>query len=341
MIIPDLNTTERRILDQIQAGFPLESEPYKVLGNTLELNSSEMLEHIRQLKQTGYLRQICGIFDGKRLGYHSALIALEIAPEKIENAVKIINAHPGVSHNYARNHIFNLWFTLAVPTQQQLQSHAQRIKELSECKRMLILPAITTYKIGVRFSMIDSQEKNNNYQTPNVVIPEKEITMEDIPFIQILQEDFPENEKPYEVMAKQLGITEENLLQKIHEYLKWGYIRRVAGLLHHRKAGYTANAMVVWQIPPNECDAIGKIFATRNFVTHCYQRREVPEFPYSLYTMVHAQTQEECEERIQWLQQDAPTYPHQTIYSTQEFKKRRVLYYSPILTDWENQYGIR
>ena len=111
----ELDDLDRELLNAVQWDFPLEPRPYAALGERLGIPEPEVRERIAKVKDAGVLRQLSAIFDTRALGYSSALVAAKIDPEHIDEAAAIISEHPGVSHNYKRNHAYNLWYTIAVP----------------------------------------------------------------------------------------------------------------------------------------------------------------------------------------------------------------------------------
>ena len=110
-----MDKLDTEILNEIQWKFPLVAKPFDEIARKFEISPDEVKEKLIQLKRKGVLRQLSAIFDTRKLGYTSSLVAMEIEPDKLEHVAHQINKHPGVSHNYEREHEFNLWFTLAVP----------------------------------------------------------------------------------------------------------------------------------------------------------------------------------------------------------------------------------
>jgi len=112
-----MSDLEKNLLNEIQLDIPVAERPFQFLGERLGVSEEEVLSAIHRLKKEGVIRQISAIFDTRSLGYESSLIAARIKQEKLDEAAAIISTHPGVTHNYARNHAFNLWYTVAVPPQ--------------------------------------------------------------------------------------------------------------------------------------------------------------------------------------------------------------------------------
>jgi len=150
----------------------------------------------------------------------------------------------------------------------------------------------------------------------------------DIKIIKELQNNLPLVNKPYQEVAARIGITEEELLVKIKAMKEEGYIRRVGAALRHREVGIEANAMIVWEVPEEDCEEVGKILAAFPEVTHCYQRPIKENWPFSLFTMIHFPTRQECEEMAKKISKGiGDRYPYWLLYSSKELKKTSMKYF--------------
>ena len=156
-----MDDLDREILNEIQWSFPLVSEPYNALAEKFKITNEDLKCRISALKSSGILRQLSAIFDTRRLGYKSSLVAMAISPENLDYVANQINRHPGVSHNYERNHEYNLWFTLATPPGNDLKTEVAKFSKLPGIIKVRLLPTIKLFKIGVKLDMI--QEKKQNH----------------------------------------------------------------------------------------------------------------------------------------------------------------------------------
>ncbi len=136
-----------------------------------------------------------------------------------------------------------------------------------------------------------------------------------------LTEPFAITARPYAAVAKKLGITEDALIDRIAAYQEQGIVRRMGIVYGHFKMGFSANALVVWNVPEAELEATGKIFAGFSAVTHCYARKAYPQWPYNLYTMVHARTKKECEKTIAAMVAKSGVQQSKVCSTLKEFKK--------------------
>ena len=146
----------RRLLDLLQRDFPLNAQPFAAIGERLGLPEEEVLARVRRLKGTErgrLIRQISAIFDTTALGYKSTLVAMQVPQGEVDRAAAAINRHPGVSHNYQRDHAWNLWFTLAVPPEEDLEASAQALVREAGGYPYRLFPALRVFKIGVRLDM--------------------------------------------------------------------------------------------------------------------------------------------------------------------------------------------
>ena len=152
-----LDNTDRQLVNFTQVQFPLTREPYKDLGLRLHISEDQVLRRIEQLKAKGIIRQISAVLNARTLGYQTTLVAMRLPKEQLNKAGRLINQHPGISHCYERNHQFNVWFTLAIPTTANTDREVQQLTNPIGAEAVLILPAIRVFKIGVYF---DTDEGN-------------------------------------------------------------------------------------------------------------------------------------------------------------------------------------
>ena len=337
-----MDDRDRRLLNTLQSDFPLLSRPFQALGATVDLTEAEAIDRIADLKRHRIIRQISAIFDTRSLGYKSSLVAMKVPPEKLEAAARVVNGHPGVSHNYKRSHAFNLWFTVAVPPDSDLEWTVQRLHDLAGADSTRILPTLRLFKIGVQLDM-EGKSGAERDESPEGAYSEVRrpkagrdgLRPADIAAIRELQLDFPLLPEPYRPMAERMGISEEALFEVAGRLQAQGYLRRVAAVLHHREAGFRANAMGVWVVPPERSEEVGKIMGSFRGVSHCYLRPTYPDWPYSIFTMVHGKEAEDCQQVIRAISDATGITEYAMLYSTKEYKKIRLKYFNPELDEWE------
>ena len=327
----ELDFTDKRLLEKLQQAFPLVEKPFDELGRDLGINTTETIERIRALKSRSVIREICAIFDSRALGYQSTLAALSLPEGKLEAAADIISRHPGVSHNYARNYKYNLWFTLALPPGEAMTMACEKLASQVGAESVLVLPAIKVFKIGAFFKISDQDEVavgiSNDGPYSQITISSRTLTPAEIALIRELQIDLPLEERPFLGMAKRLGMKESEVLERATDFLSRGVMRRFAALLFHRKLGFIANGMGCWRVPVDRIEEVGETFAASSQVTHCYQRVTYPQWTYNLFTMVHAPTQEGCLATIKLMAEKVKISDYIVLFSTREFKKATVKFY--------------
>lgn len=340
----DLTEIDRRLLDQLQRGIPLVEEPFAAIARRMELDEAEVLSRVRELSGSAKspIRQISAIFDSRSLGYQSCLVAAKVEPERLADAAAIISKHPGVSHNYKREHAYNLWFTLAVPPDSKLglQGTIDRLQAESGALQMRLLPSLKLYKIGVRFDL--SGEADASPATPPAEaggFAKRELTDLDKRMIRALQQHLEPVSRPFDTLAWQAGVTVQQLLTAAQQYLDSGLMRRFSAVLRHREVGVSANAMGVWVVPPEQHDAFGEKAASFSAVSHCYLRPSYPDWPYSLFTMVHGKSREDCEATLKAISAATGVTNYTSLYSTVEFKKVRVRYFVGDIEAWEAEHA--
>ena len=342
MTTESMDLTDRKLLNIVQSNFPMVAEPYRAIADEAGIGEAEALERLAELKRQNVVRQISAIFDTRRLGYKTTLVAFAYGEGDLHPGAIFINRHPGVSHNYAREgSYYNLWFTLAVPPDGDLATTVQWMADKTSAIEYRIMPTIRFFKIGVNFDMVKRRSDAYNYNpdagTANGSgqqrIPAsdwnqaQEITEWDKTVIRAAQEDLPLVSRPFDDVAGRLGLTVSELFEQLREYQERKLMRRFSAVLYHRRSGFHANAMIVWKVPPERSEEVGMIMAENPAVTHCYERPTFPDWEYSHFTMVHAPTRDECEEIGRNIATATGISDNLLLYSTREYKKTRVRYF--------------
>ena len=337
----ELDDTDQQLLNVIQTEFPLVSRPFAALGERLGESEDAVMRRYMRLKEDRVIRQVSAIFDTRKLGYRSSLVATSVPEERIQEAADLISAHPGVSHNYRRNHEFNIWWTIAVPPSEDLEAHVAALHRMTDATSTRVLPTLKLYKIGVDLDVSDKRSMDARTKLP--AYKEKTRTAEDLSeeevgYVRELQEDLEVTAAPFADMAERLGVSEDAVLKAAAAFIEEGLMRRYAAVLHHRRAGFGANAMSVWRAPDDEVDAYGYELAGYAAVSHCYRRPTYPDWPYALFGMIHATSKAKVEEAVASIRERTGLDDYQLLYSTAEFKKIRVRYFDPAYGEWAAEH---
>jgi DNA-binding Lrp family transcriptional regulator len=148
-----MDATDRKIINAIQSHFPICPQPYHELGRQLHLPHGEVLKRVKALKAAGIIRRIGGNFHSRRLNYTSTLCAARVPKGKIRDFVEVVNSYPGVTHNYLRNHDYNVWFTFIGPSMSYIENALREVSEKTGVQEIYSLPAVRLFKIRVDFEV--------------------------------------------------------------------------------------------------------------------------------------------------------------------------------------------
>jgi DNA-binding Lrp family transcriptional regulator len=324
-----MDELDKELLNEIQWTFPLVTRPFDAIAKKFDTTPEIVKERLNNLKEVGILRQLSAIFDTRKLGYTSSLVAMEIEHDKLEYVASQINRHPGVSHNYEREHQFNLWFTLAVPPGSDLKTEVDKFNVLKGIKKVRMLPTLQLFKIGVKLDMVDEKkhEVAPTEEKKEIKNVKFEPTEQDKDFIRELQKDMEIIDEPFVKAANNLGITENELFEKMKHYEDNGIMRRFAAILRHRKVGFTANGMIVWKVPEDRISEVGEKLGAFPQISHCYERPTYSDWPYNVFSMIHCKTQDEAHEMAKTIQDQINVDEYRILFSSREFKKIRVEYF--------------
>jgi DNA-binding Lrp family transcriptional regulator len=338
-----LDEVDRRLLNLMQGSFPIAPRPYRRVAELGTISELEAMQRVQHLLDKRIIRQVTPIFDTRALGYSSMLVAAKVDPEHPHRAAAVINEHPGVSHNYLRNHEFNLWFTIATEPDSKLglQGTLEVLAREAGAESVRQLPTLRLFKIRMDLEMegdTDALASSAEATEPIELEPQPYDEL-DIAVIRALQGDMPVVEEPYAAAAAALGMSDERFLDHLAGMQERGLLRRVAAILYHRRAGFSANGMGVWNVPEPRIFEVGCSMAAVRGVSHCYQRPTYEDWPYSVFTMAHGRSKEECDAVLDAIAEKTGIHERATLYSSTEFKKIRLLYFTEDFKNWESRHA--
>jgi DNA-binding Lrp family transcriptional regulator len=339
-----LDEFDKKLLDTMQGGFRIVPRPYAEVATVLGVEEDVVLTRVAQLIEQRIIRQVTPIFDTRALGYQSMLVAAKVDAEHPWRPAKIVNEHPGVSHNYLRNHEFNMWFTVATEPDSPLglEGTLEVLKQETGAESVRQLPTLKLFKIRMDLEMSgDTETLAKSAQIVEPVDIERQPYDElDRAVIRATQGDLPIVSEPYADAARELGMTVDALVAHLEGMVERGLLRRVAAILFHRRAGFSANGMGVWKVPEDQVLEAGRRMAAFRGISHCYERPTYADWPYQLFTMAHGRSKEECDAILDAVRDEVGCIEDRaTLYSSTEFKKVRLLYFTDDFKRWEREHA--
>jgi len=322
----------KRLLNDFQRNFPLEPAPFAQIAQRLNTSPETVLKTLKELQDKGAVSRVGPVFRPNTVGA-STLAAMAVPADKLEAVAAIISEFPQVNHNYEREHHYNLWFVVTAENTSALTETLRQI-QLQTGNRVLSLPLVKDYHIDLGFRMnLDrgaGLSQLSTHDTECVRHSGRELLFggaEDL--IEVIQGGLPLVTRPYREIADRLGCSEQAVIDKLRGMIDAGIIKRLGVVVRHHELGYRANAMVVWDVPDDRVDQLGRQLGKQDCVTLCYQRpRRLPDWRYNLFCMVHGCDRDEvlaCIDRmVEGLGLDA--MPYTVLFSGKRFKQRGARY---------------
>jgi siroheme decarboxylase len=338
-----LDELDKKLLNLMQGSFPLASRPYAAVAAEAGVGEDECLRRVQRLIDDRIIRQVTPIFDTRVLGYQSMLVAAKVDADHPHRAARIVNSHPGVSHNYLRNHDFNLWFTIATEPDSRLglEGTLEVLRRLTGAASVRQLPTLRLFKIRMDLEMEAGTEALASAGVAEEPVEPNptEVSELDVAAIRALQGDMPVVPEPYAPAAREVGLPVPRFLEHLESMKERKALRRVAAILFHRRAGFSANGMGVWRVPDERIMELGPRMAAFRGISHCYQRPTYPDWPYSVFTMAHGRSKQECDAILDSVAEATGIAERRTLYSSTEFKKIRLLYFTEEHKRWEARHA--
>ncbi|WP_066338998.1 siroheme decarboxylase subunit beta [Azohydromonas lata] len=316
-----------RLLNDWQHGFPLLPQPFDAVGRQLGCGAREVLQHYRALQAEGSLSRIGGVF-AAGAGGAALLCAYAVEPVRLDGVAAVVSAHPGVNHNYEREHRFNLWFVMTGVDAQAVERAVDAL-DADTGLRALRLPMQRAYRIDLGFDLLQAPRPRRMALAPSPLSPAAPVADADRALAALAGEGLPLVEQPYAAWAAGLGRDTGAVLDTLQGWLARGTLRRFGVVVRHHELGISHNAMCVFDVADEQVDAAGALLAQQPGVTLCYRRRRAQAWPYNLYAMVHGR------ERVQVLAQLACAAaaaglhdaPRAVLFSRRRFMQRGARYF--------------
>lgn len=317
-----LSDIELRLIDGWQRAFPLLPAPYDEIARRLGATEPEVLGLLSDLQASGVLSRIGAVVRPNTVGA-STLAAMSVPAVRLEEVADLVSAEPGVNHNYEREHDFNLWFVVTGPDRSAVRQTLGRLARRTGYTP-LNLPLERPYFIDLGFAI-----GTGHRQCEPGPGPTRAADHADRRFLAGFEDGLTLEHRPYRTVGARLGMDEATVLARLSGLIGDGIVSRFGLVVRHRELGYSANAMVVWNIADDIVDAVGERFAAQPFVTLCYRRpRRPPRWPYNLFCMVHGRERAVVLDQIEQLA-DLVTEEQvrpEVLFSRRRFKQRGARY---------------
>lgn len=321
----ELSPLERNFINRYQGNFPLQTRPFQSIAEQLGSSEDSLIATLKTLQQQKILTRFGPLYDAVNLGGGLTLAALSVPPERYEIVTELVNGFPEIAHNYRREHELNMWFVLATETPDQIEQVLASIEQATKLQ-VYNFPKLQEFYIGLWLHLAEDNCVTT-VPVPNRSTPTKNsyrLDEIDRKLVSVTQSGLPVEISPYQTVAHNIGISEQEVLQRMQRLLDNNIIRRIGVVPNHYRLGLHANGMTVWDVDEDKIKILGEKIGQLNFVSHCYQRpRHLPLWSYNLFAMVHGHDREEVEQKVSQIKAllAENCKEHETLYSTAILKK--------------------
>jgi len=317
-----LTNFQKQLCNRLQRGLPVCSQPYAEIAKALDSREADVLEQTIALKAAGIVRRVAAVVNHRALGFSSTLVTAQVPAEPLPLVTEAVNALPGVSHNYLRQHRFNMWFTLQEKSAAQVQATLLGLQAKFGID-FHSLPVTKIFKLDVRFDtesddgvLLQDVERAPQAEAVALTDAHKRV-------LSALQGGLEVTSRPFD-KARPKGMTENDLFARLTELLESGVIRRIAGVLNHHKLGFAANVMFAGQVDPEHVVEAGRWLAHSGTVSHCYERETFEGWPYNLFAMLHGRTMAQIQRTLDHFSATGHVRAFELLPTQAELKKQPV-----------------
>ncbi len=335
-----LDSQDKELLQYLQDAFPVAKNPWAEIGEKLGITAEEVLSRSQRLFSGGVIRKLRTILNGQKIqACSSTLMAMRVPAERMEEVVSVVNEYMSVTHNYQREHDYNLWFTVTTCGSggKDLRSTVEEIKERTGIpdSDVLDLPTTRVFKVDVRFKFTDFKDNDDSggEDTPKVEMERTKMNTDEEPdetdqaVLRAAQKGIPIVKEPFEGIAKEAGISQDEVIERLKKLIKGGVIKRLGISINQRKVGIEANAVVAWKVPQEQVESVGNMLAAYKEITHCYERVTMPgKWEHNLFTVIHGYTRESVEEFAESLSKVAGIRDYLVLFSNEQFKRTSIMH---------------
>ena len=324
-----MTALEQHLLSVIQDAFPLEECPYQVLAGQLGSDEQSVFDAVENLRMSGVIRRIGGVYDSKTLGFISRLCAGKVPTiatgasddSALDKFAAAVNAVPAITHNYVRSHEYNVWFTVIAESEEEIRRIVNGLCASTDLHDVHILSATKKFKINT--VMGGARSRNLDLSLRAVKLePARILSDSDRARISIACTDIPHTLAPFKDWGVSCKELRDDLAQK--------RMRRFGAVLRHQDAGFAYNAMVCFEVVDGrkldvEC---GAVLAQKPYISHCYNRPAFEGFPYTLYAMMHAPSAAELDQYIKDAAASIGNPDYAVLNSVRELKKTSFTFFA-------------
>lgn len=312
--------TPLALLNDWQQALPLRPDPWSALAAPLGWEVPRLLAELRRLQQAGVISRVGGVFAASA-GGAALLAAMAVPTERLDAVAAVVSAHPGVNHNYAREHPFNLWFVMTGVDAAEVERSMRGLEQATGLPA-LRLPMRRPYRIDLGFDLrgrtapAGAAERRRGDRAPAVAPQDRALAAR-------VEDGLPLVERPFDAWAFDLGQPVQQVLDTLALWQDQGTLRRFGLIVRHHELGFAANAMAVFDVDDAVVDTLGPLLAAQPGVTLCYRRERAPGWRHNLYAMVHGRDRDAVRQALADATRAAglQAWPHEVLFSCRRYKQ--------------------
>ena len=313
-MIQKLSIIQKNIINQLQKDIPLCNRPFKILAEKMGISEDQFMSITKKLHNNDLLVRFRPQINYRPLGKISSLICAHVPSSKLLQVGNTITSNDKVSHNYVRNHFYNLWFTFQ---DESINAIDQKIRDLSQELdiEMYSMPAVKLFKLQVYFDLVEPEIFHEN-ELPELPVEKRIILDDDLQKVLLsIQCDLKICKEPFK------DIVEFDMLKRLKDI---GVIRKIAFMVNYRKLGFKASIMFVAKVKPEKVEEVGRKLSYLKLVTHCYERRSFSGWDYNLFAMMHSFDKQLIEAQVEKLKSEGLIEKYIFLETVKELKKKPI-----------------
>jgi siroheme decarboxylase len=281
----NLSAFDKRLCNELQIGLPIAERPFAIIARILRSSEVKVLKRTLALVKLGVIRRLGVSINWRAIGKASTLVAAHIEQEDLKKVISAVNKLQGVSHNYLREHHYNLWFTLRADSQKDIETILKKLSKRFGAA-FNTLPVVRVFKLDARFDATSNGKRLLSVPCPPVPSIVEGLCSIDANILKGLQRGLKVVKRPFDFISDDEFEIYDGLLH-IAEMIDAGVINRLGAMVNHNKLGFTANAMFACEVKKSRVIEIGEKLAALRIVSHCYERKKFKGWPYNIFAMMH------------------------------------------------------